>query len=501
MKKMIVIALVALCMPFVLIAGNLKFSGMIGDNMVLQQQTQARIWGTAAPRATVTVSVSWKSGAVSAKADADGHWEAMVQTPAATFDPQTVTAKSGGETVVAKNVLIGEVWLCSGQSNMEMTLGGGMGTPVEGSLEEIALSGQYKGVRYAAVKKVTTLEPEYDAEASWQVCNAMNSARFSAVAYFFASRLSKALDVPVGVINASWGGSNIEPWMSKESLSAYPKVDLAKSEDAAVNVMKKPYVMYNGMFKPSSKYTVNGIIWYQGESNVSELTEDYSDMLQTMVKTWRGDIGRGDIPFLIIELPPYEYYDGQYGLQDGHGPLIREQQYKAYKAIENSALIGTNDLMYDYERYQVHPSQKRQVGERACFQAMRLAYGFESLPCVNPEIKGAYYDGDKVTVYFDNASSGFLGCDEVIGFELAGEGKHFHAVKGEAGSSFGDGAYVTLRTNDCPEPRYVRYCYRDYMVGNLKSASGLPVIPFEAELKPISEKPAPVMRMPRRPVE
>lgn len=498
MKKLIAIALVALSMPFVLSAGNLKFAGLVGDNMVLQQQTQARIYGIAAPRATVTVSVSWKSGSVSAKADADGHWEAMVQTPAATFDPQTVTARSGGETVVAKNVLIGEVWFCSGQSNMEMTLGGGNGTPVEGSLEEIALSGQYKGVRHATVKKVTSLDPEYDVDAPWQVSNAMNSPRFGAVAYFFASRLSKALDVPVGVINASWGGSNIEPWMSKESLADFPKVDLAKAADQSVNAMKKPYVMYNGMFKPSSKYTVNGIIWYQGESNVSELTEDYSEMLQTMVKTWRSDFGRGDIPFLIVELPPYEYYDGNYGLQDEHGPIIREQQFKAYKAIENCALIGTNDLTYDYERYQVHPSQKRQIGERACFQAMRLAYGFDALPAMNPEARAAYYDGDKVTVYFDNANNGFLGYDEIIGFEVAGEAGHFHAVKGEAGSAFGDGAFVTLRTKDCPEPRYVRYCYRDFMVGNLKSASGLPTIPFQMELKPISEKPAPVMRMPRR---
>lgn len=498
MKKLIALALVALCMPFVLSAGNLKFAGLVGDNMVLQQQTQVRIYGIASPNTSVSVSVSWKSGSVSAKADAKGHWEAMVQTPAATFTPQTVTARSGGETVTAKNVLIGEVWFCSGQSNMEMTLGGGMGTPVDGSLDEVAMSGQYKGVRHVTVKKTTSLEPEFDVDAPWQVSNAQNSPRFGAVAFFFASRLSKALDVPVGVINASWGGSMISPWMSKESLSDYPKVNLPDATDSSINDMFKPYVMYNGMFKPCSHYTINGIIWYQGESNVSTRVEDYGAMLQTMASTWREDIGRGDIPFLIVELPPYEYYDGNYGLQDEHGPMLRAQQYQAYKAIPNSALIGTNDLAYSYERYQVHPSQKRQIGERACYQAMRMAYGYENLPCVNPEVKGAYVDGNKVTVYFDNANSGFLGADEIIGFEVAGGGKYFHPVSVETGFAFGDGAYVTFTTKEVPEPQYVRYCYRDFMVGTLKSASGLPAIPFEMELKPISEKPAPVMRMPRR---
>ena len=184
--------LAALLLTFTLQAGNLKFSSLLGDNMVLQQNTQARIWGTAAPRASVSVSASWLKSSVSTRADADGRWEVQLKTPAASFEPQTVRATSGGETVRASNVLIGEVWLCSGQSNMEMSLGGGMGTPVEGSLEEIALSGQYKGVRQLLVRKARATEPQADAEGEWQLCNPATSPRFSAVGYFFATRLSKA---------------------------------------------------------------------------------------------------------------------------------------------------------------------------------------------------------------------------------------------------------------------------------------------------------------------
>ena len=304
MKKLFTLAVLCLCMT--LNAANLRFSSMLGDNMVLQQNATVKIWGYASPGASVSVSTSWGASG-SARANAKGEWVATVKTPAATFNPQTVRARSGSESVTASNVLIGEVWFCSGQSNMQMTLGGGMGTPVEGSLEEIALSGQYKGVRHISIRNTSALEPAFDVEGEWQVSNPNTSPRFSAVAYFFASRLSKALDVPVGVINASWGGAEITPWMSAESLKAYSSiVNMADATDNSVNVMYKPTVMYNGMFAPCSKYTVNGIIWYQGESNVSIRYKDYASLMTTMVETWRKDFGRGDIPFLIVELPPYD---------------------------------------------------------------------------------------------------------------------------------------------------------------------------------------------------
>ena len=479
-----------MCLSLALNAASLRFSGMIGDNMVLQQNTSVKIWGYASPGASVSVSTSWGSSA-SAKANSKGEWVATVKTPSATFNPQTVRARSGSESVTAQNVLIGEVWFCSGQSNMEMTLGGGMGTPVEGSLEEVALSGQYKGVRHVTVKRASSLDPLFDAEGEWQVSNPKNSPRFSAVAYFFASRLSKALDVPVGVINASWGGAEITPWMSAESLNAYSSiVNMADATDDSVNAMYKPTVMYNGMFAPASKYAVAGIIWYQGESNVSIRYKDYASLMTTMAETWRKDIGRGDIPFLIVELPPYDYYDGNYGFQDEQGPILREQQFLATKTIPNSGIVGTNDLTFDYELNQVHPSNKRPVGERLCYLAMRMAYGYDTLPALTPSMRVAYVDGAKVRVYFDNANSGWLGSDAIEGFELAGGGGHFHKADAVTGFAFREGAYVELTSKEVPEPKFVRYCFRDFQVGTLKGANGLPVIPFRAEVQPMPEAQA-----------
>ena len=481
-KTLLALLAAALLAVMPALAGDLKFSSLLGDNMVLQQQTDARIWGTAAKGATVRVSASWLSEAVSAKADAKGRWELTLPTPAATFEPQTITAESGAERIQASNVLIGEVWFCSGQSNMEMTLGGGMGTPVEGALDEIAMARQYKGVRYLAVKKDRAVEPKEDAEGVWEECTPATAPRFSAVAYFFASRLSRALDVPVGIINASWGGSVIEAWMSKDLLKNCPDVDLSKASDAKTNDMYKPMIMYNAMFKPASRYTVAGVIWYQGESNISIACYEYADRLTAMAAQWRKDFGRGDIPFLIVELPPYDYYDGQYGLQDGHGPIVREQQFLASQRIPNAAIIGTNDLAYDYERTQVHPSQKRQVGERLCYMALNKAYGYSAVPALNPCFKSMRVEGGQVIVSFDNARAGFLGVDEIRGFEIAGKGGGFHPAQAEVRMSWPGGMTVVLSTPAVPEPVSVRYCYKDFEVGTLKGANGLPLIPFSATL-------------------
>ena len=484
MKKYSLLAALAAFFLFgpAALADNLKFSPLLGDNMVLQQNASVRIWGTADKGARVAVTASWTDRTVEVKADSKGRWEAFVDTPAATFEPQTVQAASGSETVRAGNVLIGEVWFCSGQSNMEMTLGGGMGTPVEGALDEIAMARQYKGVRYLAVRKARALEPAEDAEGTWEECNPATVSRFSAVGYFFATRLSRALDVPVGIINASWGGSVIEAWMSRELLKDCPDVDLANASDPSVNDMYKPMIMYNAMFRPASRYTINGIIWYQGESNISIACYEYADRLTAMAELWRKDIGRGDIPFLIVELPPYDYYDGQYGLQDGHGPIVREQQFIASQRIPNAGLIGTNDLAYEYERTQVHPSRKREVGERLVYMALNKAYGYPSVPALNPCFKAMRVDGGKVIVSFDNARAGFLGTDEIRGFEIAGKGGGFHPAKAELQMSFREGNCVVLSTPAVPEPVSVRYCYKDFEVGTLKGANGLPLIPFSATL-------------------
>lgn len=460
-------------------AGNLRFSSFIGDNMVLQQSTQVRIWGFADPGSNVSVSASWLSSSVYAKADSKGRWEAMLRTPAATFNPQTVRARSGNETVTASNVLIGEVWLCSGQSNMEMRLSGGNGTPVEGSLKEIAESGKYKGVRHFEVRKAQALTPESDANGEWKECNPANSPMFSAVGYFFATRLSDILNVPVGIINASWGGSVIEAWMSEELLKDYPDVNLANASDNKVNAMYKPMIMYNAMFRPASQFAIAGILWFQGESNISIAQFEYADRLTAMASLWRKDIGRGDIPFLIVELTPYDYYDGPYGFQDENGPIVREQQFIASTRIPNAGIVGTNDLAYPYEQKQIHASKKREIGERLCYMALLKNYGFDQLQALNPCFRSAEVRDGRVLVRFDNARLGFMGTDEIKGFEVAGGSGNFHPAKAE----IMPGGVVAVWNDLVPNPVEVRYCFKDFEIGTLIGGNGLPVIPFRAKVE------------------
>lgn len=471
---------------------TLRTSKMLSDHMVLQQNANARIWGWAAPGAQVSVTPSWSGKTVSAKAGKDGAWEVFVKTPAGTFKPSTISIKSGGESIKLSDVLIGEVWFFSGQSNMEMRLGSGRNAPVEGSLEEIARSGQYKGLRHLEVAKQTSTEVMEDAGGEWKVCTPANAPSFGAIPYFMGSRLSECLDVPVGVINCSWGGALIECFMSKEILEECGEERMQDAYDSKVNAMSQPMVMYNGMIAPASKYAVNGIVWYQGESNVNRSETDYARRLTKMAELWRKDFGRGDIPFFIIELAPYDYNDGMYGFQDETGPALREQQFLASKQIPNSGYICTNDLVYDYELQQVHPSRKREVGERCCWLALNQCYGFETVQAVSPSFRAMEIKDGKALVYFDNSQAGLVAAGDVVGFEIAGGSGQFHKADVKIG-------FFNLEVSSplVPNPMYVRYCFKDFEVGNLKTAYGIPVIPFRSDSPVIEQGSIPEMNFGR----
>jgi len=457
-------------------AADLKFANMVSDNMVLQQKTDARIWGNAQANQKVTVKASWSDTEYTAKANGNGKWEVMIPTPEASFEACTIQATTGKESIEVNNVLIGEVWLCSGQSNMEMQLQGFSDCPIDESLHEIAVSTQYKGVRMFNVSRIAATEVKEDVQGKWETCNPATSGNFSAVGYFFGTTLSTALDVPVGIINASWGGSVIEAWIDREYLEGCEDIDLADASSDNVRDMYRPMVMYNGMFKPASRYAINGIVWFQGESNISIASKEYADRLTHMAQKWREDIGRGDILFQIIQLAPYEYHDGQYGLQDEQGPRLREQQQIAQTRIPNSVLIGTVDLVKDYEAPNVHFAQKRKVGERCCYAALAKSYGYSNLQAISPTFKSMTVNNGKVLVSFNDAPFGFIDYGEITGFELAGEGGHFHPATATV-SRRG----VTVESRFVPDPVYVRYCFHDFATGNLTSVSGLPAIPFRTD--------------------
>lgn len=447
---------------------------IFSDNMVLQQQTDARLWGWSEPGAKVTVGTSWSGNAVTVDADKNGKWTATVKTPAASYAPQTLTIADKDGQVKLSNVLIGEVWFCSGQSNMEMPLDGFDNCPIAGANEVIATSAQYKGIRMATVEKNGQLSPVDRCQGKWKVCNPENSPRFSATAFFFARMVNSVLDVPVGIINCSWGGTMVEGWLPRDTVAKYPDIDLKrdirKEEPHDWWHYLSPTLMYNGMLRPLEGYTIKGFLWYQGESNVGK-HKTYAQRLKTMVDLWRKEWGQGELPFYFVEIAPFGKYEGR------ASAFLREAQYKAQSLIANSAMVSTNDLVEPYEAENVHPKDKRSVGSRLAYQALAKTYNIKGIEADCPAYKSMEVKGDTVVLSFVHADNGFNRMKGMEGFEVAGADHEFYPAKAEL---LGKNQIVVV-CDKVSSPVSVRYAFHDYSPGNVANLRGLPLVPFRTD--------------------
>ena len=353
MKK--ILAITALTVLAFGSQAKVKLPHLIGDNMVLQQQTDARLWGWAKPGKTVKVTTSWSSEAVTAKADKNGEWLVKVKTPKASYTPLSITFDDGDKLTIS-NVLSGEVWVCAGQSNMEMPVKGFWMCPVKDYNQVVIDAKNHKGVRSIKIPSVMAATPQNDAQCEWRECTPKTVGDFSATGYFFARTMHQALDIPIALIEANKGGSRVESWLTKENLEKY-----TNDPTDSVEICKK-WAQYdyhrsllwgNGTFNPILNYTVKGILFYQGCSNVGDPGDQYSQRLKLLVDQWRSQFGLGEIPFYFVQIAPYRYDDDNNATS---GALLREQQFKAQQIIPNSSLICINDLVYPYEYSQIHPA-------------------------------------------------------------------------------------------------------------------------------------------------
>ncbi|MEY3237613.1 MAG: hypothetical protein RI883_1714, partial [Bacteroidota bacterium] len=266
---------------------------VFSDNMVLQQKSTIKIWGIAKPHKNVIIKPSWSLKSYKFRTKKDGRWVISIETPVASFEKQTITF-SDGKTTTLSNILIGEVWFCSGQSNMEMPLKGYKEQPIDKAEETIKNGDVENGIRMLKVKRNAQEVPVTYAEGTWMLSSSKNLESFSAVAYFYALTLRQKLNVPIGIINSSWGGSSIEGWMSKSLVDSYS--DYSSNQPFADNeTTKKTSVMYNGMIQPFVNYTIKGFVWYQGEANVDRY-KTYAAKLKDMVSLWRLNWNLGDLP-------------------------------------------------------------------------------------------------------------------------------------------------------------------------------------------------------------
>ena len=452
---------------------KVRLPHLIADNMVLQGDTDVRLWGWAAPGKTVKVTASWNSTPVAAKAAKDGSWEVRVRTPKAGYTPLSITFDDGDKTTV-RNVLSGEVWVCAGQSNMEMPVRGFWGCPVEGYNDAVVDARRRAAIRYAKIPARMAMRPQQDADTKWNVVSPETVQWASATGYFFGRTLEDMLDVPVGLIEANKGGSRVESWLDRDNLK---KNTDEKTDSASIYKIStdyyRPLVWGNGTFAPITKFTVKGIIYYQGCSNVGYHTDDYARRLELLVAQWRRAFGQGDIPFYFVEIAPY-WYDNADGTD---AALLREQQYIASTRIPNCGFVGNNDGAYMRELKQIHPSQKRKVGERLAYYALSDTYGVKGLIYKNPCFDSMTVSGAEATIKLRNTETGIYPLYGITGFEIAGEDGKFYPAA--ARYDWHDGIVVT--SPRVHKPTAVRYCFKNFELGNARNQGGLPLLPFRTK--------------------
>jgi sialate O-acetylesterase len=470
MKKHVVVSYFVLMMFFSGwspdIHAAITLPSIFGDHMVLQQQTHVAIWGNATPNASVNIRTSWNRNSYHVRAAADGSFKQKVETPVA-GGPYSITI-SDGNAITLNDIMIGEVWVCSGQSNMEMPVKGFFNQPITGSNEAIVNSNNDQ-IRLFTVSRATSLEPQQDFSGQWKVGEPEHVADFSAAAYFFGLRLNQALNVPVGLICSAWGGTRIEPWMSEAGIRNFDWVQLPDKVVAPSEPLSQqtPTVLFNGMINPMVGYGIRGAIWYQGESNRAEPAR-YEQLLPGLVENWRSLWGVGEFPFYYVQIAPFGYYGGQ------NSALLREAQLHASTAIPN---IGMACLMDAGEKDCIHPANKKAAGDRLAYQALAKTYGIKGFAADGPVLKDMTVNGNQVMLTFDHASNGLTSFGKELScFEVAGANKRFFPAK-----AFITREGITLFSPDVNEPVAVRYAFKDYVIGDLYNNEGLPASSFRTD--------------------
>jgi sialate O-acetylesterase len=436
------------------------------NHMVLQQNEEVSIWGKDDPRTKITVTGSWGAEA-SVKADKNGKWEVKLQTISA-GGPYTLTLQ-GSEKILLEDILLGEVWFCSGQSNMEMPVKGFNNQPINGS-NDFILNAKSDQLRLFTATRNYSMEPLDDVEGAWSTATPATVKEFSATAYFFGKQLQEIIDVPIGLIHSSWGGSKAEAWMDPGALSAFPEITLP--EQLPENRFNHtPTLLYNAMLHPFIGYTMKGAIWYQGESN-REQAKQYETLFPAMIHSWRKLWKQDDFPFYFVQIAPYRY-DGPEAVSSA---FLREAQLNAMLNTQNTGMAVTMDIG---ECDCIHPAEKNLVGKRLAYWALANDYGIEGVAFRGPEYKKMELTGNgEVKLFFDQLGVGlsFFG-NEPAGFEIAGDDKVFHP----ANAKINGDRTLSVWSDDIPAPVAVRYAFKNCSHGTLYNTEGLPASSFRTD--------------------
>jgi sialate O-acetylesterase len=441
----------------------LKLPAIFSDHMVLQRDVSCEVWGWDAPGTTVSVELG--SAAARGTADAEGRWSVRLPSFQA-GGPHTFKVRGSSE-LAFQDVWFGDVWFCSGQSNMEWNVA------QSGDAEKEIAEGDRPAIRHIKISHTTAAEPQSDVPASgWKVASPATVGEFTAVGYYFAKHLQPEIGVPIGLIGCNWGGSRIEPWTPPEGFRMVPALaDIANNlqqfpskNDKGEIDWQSPLAIYNGMVFPLLKYRLKGALWYQGEANVGEGML-YHDKMKALIGGWRKVWNIPDLPFYFVQLAPFRYGDPQ-GL-----PELWEAQ-RATLSVPETGMVVTTDIG---DVADIHPSNKQEVGRRLALWALVETYAKYQFVNSGPLFRDARVEGSQIRVQFDYIDGGLTTRDgqPPTGFELAGSDGNFAAADARI-----EGDSVVLQAKDVSAPTQVRFAWSQEANPNLMNKSGLPAVPF-----------------------
>lgn len=453
------------------IYAEVKLPAIVSSNMVLQRNTTVVLWGWANAGEKISIKASWLKEVFNLAANKEGTWRMEVKTTNSKV-PQTITIKSNDSDITLKNVVFGEVWLCSGQSNMTQPVKGYIGQPTFGTNGAVARANN-PNLRLFSVDQVGSKTPLKDVEkyTAWQQASPENVPGFSAIGYFFGQQLQEILDVPVGIIHSSWGGSFVEAWMSKEVLSPYQKINIDSADLAKSNRVQT--ALFNAMIHPLIPYTIKGVLWYQGEGNASQ-PQRYKKLFPSMVNDWRTRWGIGDFPFYYVQIAPYIYAGKNAFKTNDNTAFMREAQLQCLDLIPNSGMAITMDIG---EENFIHPPRKKEVADRLLFTALNQSYGYKTVAFAGPMYDSLRVKDSGILLKFKNAATGLYSHDDLKGFEIAGDDKVFYPATAKILNS----RDVFVMSDKVPKPVAVRYAWRNWVIGTLYDTNLLPASSFRTD--------------------
>ncbi len=503
-RHRIIVSTIVLLLIATIASADIKLPSIIGSDMVLQQGKPSTIWGWADPDEKIEVSVSWKEMKWAVPADAAGKFSFQMMPPKV-GGPYEMTL-TGKNVVELKNILVGEVWVCSGQSNMQWSV------RASNNAEQEIAAADYPKIRLFSVKRTVAAEPQTDCEGKWAACSPETVPDFTAVGYFFGRDLHKELNIPIGLIHTSWGGTPAESWTTAEymksdpdfepilkrhndAVAAYPeamkqyeekveqwKKDVEKAKAEGKNAPGRPRApygpgnshnpsgLYNAMIHPLIPFSIQGAIWYQGESNAGRAYQ-YRKLFPAMIKSWRKSWGQGDFPFLFVQLANFMAVKDE--PVDSAWAELREAQTMTL-GLKNTGMAVIIDIG---EANNIHPKNKQDVGKRLALWTLAKTYG-RNIVYSGPLYKSCKVDGNKMVLSFDHVGGGLVAKDgeALKGFAIAGSDKKFVWADAKI-----EGNTVVVSSEQVAEPVAVRYAWADNPICNLYNKEMLPASPFRTD--------------------